>query len=280
MPETKTIARDIAGTQWRSHARSRRVRLADGRETTVHVATFPRHRTAVRVAVFPDAQRLVDWCKRTGTRHALTGGFFSRRTGRPLGRVWMRGVAVETDPFGKQWADSRGAIHAVGGTVRIAPLHELPHYPVGDLVTAGPLLVREGRSLINEAHHFEGIPETWENELDDDWTRIRAQRTALGLDRSRIWAVACDGPTTNAPAGGPGDTADEAGIDLAELAQLLLMLGAEEGLNLDGGGGTTLVHDQRLINRPRAGAHDEGYDVGEPMRTGRPIHTALTFLDK
>lgn len=234
--------------------------------------TFPLGSTRLRVAVFPVPERLVEWCRRTGHRYALTGGFFSRRTGQPLGRVWTGGEVVQTAPWGREWAHARGALHVQGAVVRIAPLGELPTEPSGDLLTAGPMLVREGRSLIGPDYHFEGIPETWRYELDADWTSIRAQRSAIGTTPGQILAVVCDGSPVDLV---PDPT--EAGLTIAELAHVMVELGAEEALNLDGGGGTSMVCDQLLVNRPRAGPGDVGHQHGAIMPDGRAIYTALTF---
>ena len=277
--KTRPIARDVRGPI-APHEISTKIELKDGAQTTVHIAVHPRRTTELRVVVFPAPQRLVDWCQQTGINPALTGGFFSRQSGKPIGRLWMRGTAIDSEPFGKRWADHRGALHTLGSQIRIAPLKELPHYPVGDLLTAGPILVRDGRSLITSDYHFEGIPETWEGELDDDWTQIRAQRSAVGYDSARIWAVTCDGTSTNADKEIPGHGIPDAGLTIKELAEVMVGLGAKYALNLDGGGGSSLVFNGRLINRPRAGRHDKEYAVGEMMPSGRPIHTALTFLTK
>ena len=248
--------------------------LPDATETTIHVAVYPRRLFEPRVMVFPRATRLLDWCGRTGHRYAMTGGFFSRSAARPLGRTWMSGLAVDAEPFGKDWSDERGALFADGPEVKIAPLKDMPAEPRGDLLTAGPILVREGESVVGLEYHYEGIPETWLGELDDDWTELRAQRTAIGLDADRFWSVAADGPVTG------GSVREEAGLTIRELATVMEALGCTEALNLDGGGGSTLIFDGRLVNRPVAGTHDAGHSPGDPLKRGRPIHTAVVFEQK
>ena len=277
MIETKTIKKHTSSAG--IAVKSIKVTLPDDQQTTVHVAAYPRQRFAVRVAVFPEAQRLVRWCRRQGVDHAMTGGFFSRADNLPLGETWMRGVRVEAVPFGKQWVRKRSALHADGDFLQIAPLGKMPMQPRGDLLTAGPALVRDGRSLITPAADYEGIPETWHGELDDDWTGLRAQRTAIGFNDDLIWSVACDGQSSQAWQGFEDPDNPDAGMYLEEMAEVMLALGAEHALNLDGGGGATLVHDRALLNVPRAGQHDPE-EIGAPMPEGRPIHTALTFLPR
>lgn len=63
---------------------------------------------------------------------------------------------------------------------------------------------------------------------------------AVGVDEARAWLVVVDGRQ--------GDYST--GMTLPELTELLESLGAEEALNLDGGGSSTLVVGGRVVNRP------------------------------
>ena len=47
-----------------------------------------------------------------------------------------------------------------------------------------------------------------------------------------------------------GRTDESAGIDLYDLAKLLLELGAIDAMNLDGGGSTTMFLDSKVVNKP------------------------------
>jgi exopolysaccharide biosynthesis protein len=64
---------------------------------------------------------------------------------------------------------------------------------------------------------------------------------------------------------------EDAGLTLAELAEILTRLGAREAINLDGGGSTSLVAGGTLVNRPRD-------DHGQPPHRGRRICTAVAFM--
>jgi exopolysaccharide biosynthesis protein len=57
---------------------------------------------------------------------------------------------------------------------------------------------------------------------------------------------------------------------MTELAQVMLDLGAEEAINLDGGGSTTLVHRGHLLNRPYS-------TQDQPAPASRPVVSALAF---
>jgi hypothetical protein len=144
---------------------------------------------------------------------------------------------------------------------RIAARTELPAEPRGDLLQAGPLLVRDGRVVLAPGDDAEGFS-AGQAQFDSDITEGRHPRAALGLGGGFACAVACDGRSR-----------DDAGLTLLELARLLARLGAQHAINLDGGGSTSLVAGGALVNRPR----DEH---GAPPHAGRKICTAIAFVPR
>ncbi|MES2306002.1 MAG: phosphodiester glycosidase family protein [Gemmatimonadota bacterium] len=84
--------------------------------------------------------------------------------------------------------------------------------------------------------------------------RLRHPRSAIGFtrDSTTLLLVTVDGRQ-------PGS----AGMDLMELSQLMLTLGAFEAVNLDGGGSTTLVVAGEVVNRPS--------DAGGPRTVGNAL---------
>ena len=236
-----------------------RVALADGARTTVHVAAYDSATTEVRVAVLGGQQQLAAWCAATGHADAIVGGFFVRPDGAPLGEVRTHGVRRRHVPFVAPWDGVRACVHVDGGTARVARRDELPAEPRGDLLQAGPLLVRDSQSVYERAEDPEGFRlGAWQ--FDSDITDGRYPRAALGMAPGRLLAVAVDGRGVH-----------DAGLTLEELAALMAGLGASDALNLDGGGSTTLVCGGELRNRPRAAR-------GVPEPGGRPITTALLFV--
>lgn len=234
-----------------------RVRLPDGAATTVHVASYVREAFAPRVVVLAEPMPLVRWCREQDVAHALVGGFFQRPDYLPLGEVRIGGQTGEFLPFLGPWGSRRGCLHIPDGSPVIAPRDELDPEPAGDLVQAGPVLVRNSAAVVSAAD-----PEGFSAgavQFDSDITDGRYPRTAIGLTEDRILAVACDGRNRR-----------DAGMALPELAELLVTLGAVDGLNLDGGGSASLVHDGRLRNRPR---EQHGLDLLE----GRAVVTAIVF---
>jgi Phosphodiester glycosidase len=234
-----------------------RPRLADGAQTTVHVAAFPRRRVRLRVAVLSQRETLVRWCRRSAVEHAIVGGFFVRPHNVPLGEVRVDGRPVAYEPFLAPWNGRRACVHVDGAEVAIARRPDLPASPAGDLLQAGPLLVRDGARVFGSGDE-EGFS-AGAAQFDSDITLGRHPRSALGLTADTVLAVVCD-----------GRHADDVGLSIGELADVLLALGARCALNLDGGGSSSLVCGGELVNRPRE-------QHGVELLDGRPIATALTL---
>jgi hypothetical protein len=241
--------------------RSARIELADGARTMAHVACYDTATTELRVAVLRGQAPLERWCAAHGFEEALVGGFFDRPDGVPLGEVRTRGVARRYVAFDAPWDDVRACVHVRGGVTSIGPRGEIAAQPAGDLLQAGPLLVRDGAVVFSRADDTEGF-RAGESQFDSDITDGRYPRAALGLAEGRMLAVACDGRSRH-----------DSGLTLEELAELMVALGCTSAMNLDGGGSTSLVSGGRLRNRPRSGW--ERPEVG-----GRPVSTALLFVPR
>lgn len=240
------------------HLRSLRVSLADGARTTVHVAEHALAETRVRVARLSRPEPLASWCARTGTAEAIVGGFFVRPHGRPLGEVRTHGIARGSTPFTAPWDRVRACLHVDRGAVAIAGRDELCTTPRGDLLQAGPKLVHDGAAVAFEGEDPEGFT-AGQAQFDSDISDGRRPRAAIALAGERLLAVACDGRARG-----------EAGLTLAELAGVLVELGAEQAMNLDGGGSASLVCGGALRNVPRG-----AFETVVPG--GRPIATAVVF---
>jgi len=234
-----------------------RHRLDDGARTSLYVAAFPLEAVAVRVARLDGGEPLVRWCRRTGAAHAIVGGFFVRPGNAPLGELRIGGARVESVPFDAPWDGARACVQIGPGAIAIARRPELPPEPAGDLLQAGPLLVRDGDSVVTGGDD-EGFT-AGAHQFDSDISDGRYPRCALALTDDSLLAVACD-----------GRHGSDAGLTLGELAAALVGLGARSALNLDGGGSASLVCRGRLVNRPR---EQHGIDLLD----GRPIATALVF---
>lgn len=117
------------------------------------------------------------------------------------------------------------------------------------IVGGGPQLISEGE--IDIRRDQEKITEAFVSE--------RHPRTAIGRDKSgRLLLVTVDGRQPNI----------SVGMSLPSLAQLLLELHATDAINLDGGGSTTMVVGDKIVNRPSDSA-------GE-----RPVSDAILVFPK
>jgi exopolysaccharide biosynthesis protein len=230
---------------------------ADAEQTTVYLVRHPLANTRVSVICFSDPTRLDHWCADNAHPEAIVAGFFVRDPYRPLGEVRIDGAVVEHEPISTPWGSQRSCVHA-DGSVRLARRDDLPADPRGDLVQAGPMLVSEGRSLI-DGNDREGFS-AGASQFDSDITVGRYPRCALGVGDDELLAVCCDGRRSGL----------DAGLDLGELAELMISFGAREAINLDGGGSATLVHRRHLLNRPYS-------EYDQPAPESRPVITALLF---
>ncbi len=115
-------------------------------------------------------------------------------------------------------------------------------------VGGGPRLVRDGKSVDEFA--AEGFSK--------NFSRQDAPRTAVGVTASgELLLVTVDGRQAGR----------NAGVSLKELSRILVSLGAQQGINLDGGGSTTSWLDGKVINRPSDGRE-------------RKISTALVVVER
>jgi hypothetical protein len=234
--------------------------LADGEVTTVYAVRHPVRSTRVRVVHFPRPEHLDVWCVANGIGEAVVGGFFLRDPYRPLGELWLDGQQAQHEPVAEPHGPRRGSVVVDhNGAVRLVERAAAPSTPAGDLLQAGPLLVAGGEIVFDAEADREGFS-AGAGQFDSDITDGRHPRAALGLSRDSLVAVACDGRRSLV----------DGGLSMHELAELMVELGSESALNLDGGGSTTLVHRGHLLNRPYS-------SQDQPAPASRPVVTALTF---
>jgi hypothetical protein len=145
--------------------------------------------------------------------------------------------------------DSLGC--SVGDTVRFL-LRFDPHFPGLRMLLGGlPRIVHDGVPLETRRENLEGA--------SLDFATRRHPRTGVGISRGgeRLILLTVDGRQEGS-----------AGMSLEEFARLMAGRGVAEGLNLDGGGSTTMVIDGKVVNSPSDGA-------GE-----RPVANALLVIER
>jgi exopolysaccharide biosynthesis protein len=233
--------------------------LSDGDVTTIYAVRHSSAATRARVVYFPRTEHLDVWCRAHGVEEAVVGGFFLRDPYRPLGELWIDGRQIRHEAVAEPYTDRRAGVVIDDGVVRLAQRSDAPSQPRGDLVQAGPLLVAGGEIVFDPEDDREGFS-AGAGQFDSDITEGRYPRAALGVSDGSLVAVACDGRRSNV----------DGGLSMGELAEVMVELGAESAINLDGGGSTTLVHRGHLLNRPYS-------TQDQPAPASRRVVSALAF---
>jgi len=244
-----------------------RVALGDDSKTTVHVLRQELRNTAVKVADLGSAKRVTDVCAESGGRvvAAMSGGFFAREAGMPLGELWIDGRRRSHVPFPTPWGDVRGSLLVDADGITIDRRDALPARPDGDLLQAGPVLVTGGQTTPDLASDVEGFG-AGSGQFDSDITDGRYPRAAIGYDDTYVYAVVVDGRSDG-----------DAGMSLTELADFMSeRLGVTAALNLDGGGSATLAARDpegafHVINNPM-----DAHNVPTPGGS-RELYSAIVF---
>ncbi len=192
----------------------------------------------------------VAWGPRTGTaagpdtfEAAVTGDGLVIGTGAADLGIPPGGFVLSATGTKARWLRDR---LQRGGVVRLNGGLDEYWGPVSEAIGGGPTLVRNGTASVATDERFR-----------PDITKGRAARTAVGICRDRttlIVAIAGVVPTFSI------------GMTLEELAGLLVELGADSALNLDGGSSTTMWADGMVLDRP-SGARE------------RPVANALAVVN-
>ena len=104
--------------------------------------------------------------------------------------------------------------------------------PIKTAIGGIPRIIRDGRISV----------EMREEGIQPQFAETRHPRTAIGFTRDErtLFMLTVDGRQRN----------HSAGMTLHELAAFMLRLGCYQALNLDGGGSTTMVIHDKIVNRP------------------------------
>ena len=166
---------------------------------------------------------------------ALNGTFFDMKNGGSVDYIRVDGKVVNNTRIGKnkqRALHQKAALVLQGNEAKIVAWDGTAHWEdqlVGeDVMVTGPLLIDDQvRTTLDTTSMY----------------TARHPRTAVALKGNKLLLITVDGRNQRA-----------AGMTLFELASLLKWLGAEDGINLDGGGSTTLwiqnFPDGGVINYP------------------------------
>ncbi|MFH1469827.1 MAG: phosphodiester glycosidase family protein [Pseudomonadota bacterium] len=146
--------------------------------------------------------------------------------------------------------------------------YELAAEPSGahlrDAMAGGPVLLEDGRTALDlRREEFTGTAPPATFSQDETFDQNLLPRLAAGLDGAgRLLLCAVDGRNfARAP-----------GLTLGQTARLMLALGCEVAMNLDGGSSKRMILGGRVLDLPTT----ELLAGGEPgVAPVRPVHTAL-----
>lgn len=180
----------------------------------------------------------------------LTGTVVKRNTYREPVNSTIPDNGFVLSANGSDWPDKLKGIE-VGDEISVKMDVE-DHWKQADYVLgSGPYLVKDG------SRHITMNPSSGQ-------ATTRAPRTAIGIsaDGTKVFMVTADGRQ-------PGFAN---GMTITELADYMILVGADRAINLDGGGSTTMVSQKQpfglptLTNRPSAGSQS-------------PVSTTLQAID-
>lgn len=121
----------------------------------------------------------------------------------------------------------------IGDTIKVL-LKLNPNFTNIRSLTGGwPQLVKDGKSLIKSNLNIEGVIQRF--------SENRHPRTGIGFskDSTTVYFITVDGRQQMSR-----------GMSLLEFAELMIEEGIYQGLNLDGGGSTTMIINNKVVNSP------------------------------
>eukprot|EP00039_Didymoeca_costata_P014036 m.221696 g.221696 ORF g.221696 m.221696 type:complete len:486 (-) comp15928_c0_seq33:607-2064(-) len=157
---------------------------------------------------------------------AINAGFFDTGNGKCLGNIISNGNVINKNgPHNVNFGVRASGAVSIGyfNTSIIEDLSD----PFVQLVAGVLWLVKDGKSFVNQSYELE-YKDTQSGSLID-FVRLKSARVAIGYKGDEVRIVQVDGKS------------NFRGLDLFEFADLLIELGFEQAINLDGGGSATVV---------------------------------------
>lgn len=228
--ETKTIA---PGVQWKHY--SFKHNLFDTNENVNILEINPNKK--IKLAVGYEKQVLKQagvFATQANAIAAINGGFFDVKNGGGVDMIKVNGEVISENRLsksGQRAIHQKAALLFNKGVLSIAKwdgTSDWESHLEGDIMDAGPLLIYH-----NNMEHLDS----------GAFVRLRHPRTAVAVTHNRVLLITVDGRNVNS-----------GGVNLHELAKILKWLNATDGVNMDGGGSTTLwINNQSpngVVNYP------------------------------
>ncbi len=194
----------------------------------------PRRKNKVSIAYEPKRKRITsDFGIQNQAFAAINGTFFDVKNGGSVDFIKAGGQIINENRLEKDNKRARhqqAALVIKDGTLHIDEWDGSPEWEQKldgqDVMLTGPLLWHNDKQASLDSNSF---------------SITRHPRSAMAItDNNRVLMIAVDGRDANS-----------AGMSLFELRKILLWLHCRDGINLDGGGSTTLwVKNQGVVNYP------------------------------
>lgn len=122
---------------------------------------------------------------------------------------------------------------SLGDTLKVILGFNPDFKDINSLIGGWPRLVKDGQNLINNDSTIEGVIYRFSD--------IKHPRTGIGFsqDSSTVYFITVDGRQESS-----------SGMTLKQFADLMIEEGIYQGLNLDGGGSTTMIVKGNTVNNP------------------------------
>lgn len=210
---------------------------------------------------------------RKGAIGAINGGFFSidKHEGSPCGILKIAGewFGLPTKPRGAiGWSSNGEGIifdrvltHQEGIDFIVDPQNNpstaLQWNSMDHIVGGAPLLIQNGKKIANFTSEM----------TIETFLTLRHARTAIGVLPNGHWVfVVVDGKQPDF----------SVGMTINELSDFMDSLGCIDALNLDGGGSSTFVFQNQVINQPTG----DGDEKDDHVRVLRRVSDAILILER
>jgi len=159
--------------------------------------------------------------------YATNGGFFDF-AGKCLGNVIINGSRV--DSATQPWSNF-GITRNNEVVIGYVEANDIARFQFEQLIQGAGWLVRDGQSYVAKARDLN---------ISSSFVKIKAPRTSIAtLREGQVVLFQTDGIEST-----------KEGLDLIELAEVLVEFGALHAMNIDGGGSSVSVYQGRVIDRP------------------------------
>jgi len=193
-------------------------------------------------------------------RLAVNAGYFNVTNGACIGNLVSDGVVIQTVPL----AQSNVNFGIRGGKFAIGYFTQEQLQDFEQLVSGVTWLVRDGKSYVQQGWREAN---TTVQTSGDKYATNLASRTAVGVDKDgRLIILQIDGSIAVGHL--------KRGLNMFQLADLLIENGAVHAINLDGGGSSAMARDGVLINYP-SDMRPPSCDASGKHQCERPVSTIL-----